>query len=271
MSFASIMVHVDRSPEAARRIALAQDIANTFDAKLIGVAARRPTLAPLSESDTFNDAALERAEAEEIASLNAVERSFIGIAGHRNGIMFRSTIGVPADYLSEQSCAADLVVVGRRGGDCSFDGRFGVDPGELVLGLGRPMLLAAPHVTNLDPSRVVVAWKNTREARRAVHDSLPFLKLADEVFVTTVVENGDDQGADDVVELLERHGVKATTHRVLLPERSSAVELLDVVRHLDAGLIVAGAYGYSRFREWLFGGATRDLLRLTPVCCLMSH
>ena len=133
------------------------------------------------------------------------------------------------------------------------------------------MLVVPPHVTKLEASRVVVAWKNTREARRAVRDALPLLKRADEVFVTTVDEDDEGQGADDVVDLLERHGVKAATNHVLLPERPAVAELLDVVRGTDAGLIVAGAYGYSRFRERIFGGATRDLLRLTPVCCLMSH
>jgi nucleotide-binding universal stress UspA family protein len=79
------------------------------------------------------------------------------------------------------------------------------------------------------------------------------------------------EGAEDVSGFLARHGAHVTTHRL----EESAGDIADAVirfaRRQDADLVVIGAYGHSRLREWLLGGVTRDVLRMSPLCCLMSH
>jgi nucleotide-binding universal stress UspA family protein len=148
---------------------------------------------------------------------------------------------------------------------------MGVAAGALLMEVGRPVLVAPPGIERLAAKRVVVAWKDTREARRAVHDALPFLTRADEVLVAVVGPDADREGAEDVAAYLSDHSVAVTTHLLRSPEVSAADEILRFAGREEADLVVMGAYGHSRLREWIFGGATRDVLQTTPVCCLMSH
>jgi len=132
-------------------------------------------------------------------------------------------------------------------------------------------LIACPYDNDLSAQRVIVAWKDTREARRAVSDALPLLKAAKEVFVVAIGDETRRAGADDVAAYLFRHGIESTT--VLRRDAPGGVadEIMKVAEQEQADLIVSGAYGYSRMREWMFGGVTRELLNGAPVCCLMSH
>ena len=121
----------------------------------------------------------------------------------------------------------------------------------------------------------MVAWKDTREARRAVWDASPFLRMAEAVHVIAVVDaeelNAATVGVSDVVRHLERHGIKARAEVRTQREASPADELILVAEQRGADLIVAGAYGHARVREWVLGGVTRDLLTHCPKCCLLSH
>jgi nucleotide-binding universal stress UspA family protein len=144
-----------------------------------------------------------------------------------------------------------------------------VDGGDLVMDAGRPVLFVPPSVNHLSAKRVVVAWKDTREARRAVWDSMPFLKRAAEVSVVAI--DSEDAGARDVAAYLGCHGVLATVLTRPETEIAAAVKIIHIAQQEGADLIVCGAYGHSRAREWAFGGVTRDLLDGSPLCCLMAH
>jgi nucleotide-binding universal stress UspA family protein len=137
--------------------------------------------------------------------------------------------------------------------------------------VGRPVLVAPPGFERLAAKRVVVAWKDTREARRAVHDALPFLVRAEQVHVAVAGHEARREGGADVAAYLASHGVSVATRLLHQPEIGAADEILRFARREDADLIVMGAYGHSRLREWVFGGATRDMLQGTSLCCLMSH
>jgi nucleotide-binding universal stress UspA family protein len=121
---------------------------------------------------------------------------------------------------------------------------------------------------------VLVAWKDTREARRAALDSLPLIKQAEEVTLVQIVERGDHKPSiqaslSDVAAWLARHGVETVT---TMPVASGKPDQLgSVASDIGADLIVAGAYGHSRLREWVWGGVTRDLLTRTKLCSLLSH
>jgi nucleotide-binding universal stress UspA family protein len=144
-----------------------------------------------------------------------------------------------------------------------------------VLRAGRPVLLVPDTVAALPLRRVVVAWKDTRESRRAMRDALPFLQQAKEVLLVEVGENESESQAKknlaDVGAYLVRHRVIVAAEVWRRPRRPVATELLDVVEKEKADLIVAGGYGHSRLGEWIFGGVTRELLTASPVCCLLSH
>jgi nucleotide-binding universal stress UspA family protein len=121
----------------------------------------------------------------------------------------------------------------------------------------------------------MIAWKDTRESRRAVADALPFLRRADDVMLVEVCEHGaeaqSEQHIGDVANYLARHQIKVAAKAFLHTERPVAEELLRFARDERADLIVSGAYGHSRLGEWIFGGVTRDLLATSPLCCLLSH
>jgi nucleotide-binding universal stress UspA family protein len=144
-----------------------------------------------------------------------------------------------------------------------------------VLGAGRPVLVTAGNAEHLLGKTVLVAWKDSREARRALQDALPLLQEAKEVMVIEVCEHGTEQQSqrriDDVTNYLRRHKVKTGAIACLHAERSIADEILRFATDGKADLIIAGGYGRSRLGEWTFGGVTRGLLTDSPLCCLFSH
>lgn len=271
MRISNIMVSVDLGAAAADRVQLAAGLAERFQARLIGVAAR-PVLAPMPVGDMLE---VERVWAieEHLADEQLAEAKtlFEREAGAAEGTAWRSAPAQPLAYLVGQARAADVVVVGRQGPTDGDPGPMGVPAGALLMEVGRPVLVAPPGTERLAAKRVVVAWKDTREARRAVHDALPFLTRADEVHVAVVGPDADREGTEDVATYLSGHSVAVTTHLLRSPEISAADEILRFAGREEADLVVMGAYGHSRLREWIFGGATRDVLQTTPVCCLMSH
>ena len=148
------------------------------------------------------------------------------------------------------------------------------DPGTIIVAAGRPVLVVPPEIDRLEFSRVLIAWKDTREARRAIRDALPFLKLADEVSIavakTPGAEDADAQIAD-VAKYLDWHDVRIAQQIATVANEDEEVLLLDLVRQHRVNLIVAGAYGRTRLSEWIFGGVTRHLLLSSPVPCLLSN
>ncbi len=130
-------------------------------------------------------------------------------------------------------------------------------------------------VNSLHAEHVVIGWKDTREARRAVQDALPVLHEATRVTIVEICGPGEEKTAlghiDDVARYLTRHRVNGGPRVMLQKEGSGAAQLIRLARDEGADLLVAGAYGHSRLGEWIFGGMTRDLLATSPICCLMSH
>jgi nucleotide-binding universal stress UspA family protein len=150
-----------------------------------------------------------------------------------------------------------------------------LDPGAVLLRAGRPILLVPPGVALLAGKRVAVAWKDTREARRAVADALPFLRTAETVVLVEFCEQGEEASAqhhlEDVKQFLLRHDVGTVSERVRPIDATATSSLLRLVQDDAIDLVVAGGYGHTRLGEWIFGGVTRDLLTGSPVCCLLSH
>ena len=120
----------------------------------------------------------------------------------------------------------------------------------------------------------VVGWKDTRETRRAAFDALPLLKKAAHVAVVEIAAEEELAAAgthlDDVVGWLKRHGVVVVS--LAAPSTGDdATQLNAIAEEHGADVIVAGAYGHSRLREWVLGGVTRDLLLRADRCSLVSH
>jgi nucleotide-binding universal stress UspA family protein len=117
----------------------------------------------------------------------------------------------------------------------------------------------------------LVAWKSTREARRAVFDAMPFLKRAEAVNLVEVRESGEANSLQDVAAHLAAHGVKFKAEAVDRDSTGIEDQLIALARRTQSDLIVAGGYGHTRIRELVFGGVTRSLISSCPLPSLLSH
>jgi nucleotide-binding universal stress UspA family protein len=271
LGFGTLLTPVHLGAGADATVRFAARLARCLSCRLIGTGADQLELPYYGDGAGMVDAVLvENARAvmeEDLAKAQALFRE----AAEGVALDWRSAVDAPAGFVLTQSRAADLIMLARHGKDDPALGRMGVAPGDVVLELGRPILIVPPEVERLAARSVVIAWKDTRESRRAVQDALPFLVRADVVTVLSVGADPADDGAQDVCGYLAQYGIAARA--VKRPKSGTAVaaEIADLVRLQNADLIVAGAYGHSRLREWIFGGVTRDLIETTPVCCLLSH
>ena len=149
-----------------------------------------------------------------------------------------------------------------------------LDPGSFILKAGRPVLVVPKGVASFSPKHVAIAWKDAREARRAVLDALPFLQQAETVMIVEILDSGSEltsRAIKDVSNYLTRHGIKTIAERLRPADVTPANSLLRLIEDENINLMVAGAYGHSRLGEWAFGGVTRDLLQESPICCLFAH
>lgn len=146
----------------------------------------------------------------------------------------------------------------------------------MLSGGGRPILVVptgAPVVATY--RHVVVAWKPSREAARAVHDAMPLLQQASSVDVVIVErprkEGRDDLAGGDIATHLARHGL--TVNIVQLPRLEQGTGQSILAHSLESGadLIVAGGYSHARAFEQVFGGVTRTLLEHSTIPVLFSH
>ena len=273
MSFATIMVHVDVDPPADERIRLAAELAARFHATLVGASAWEPR-PPLTYGGVVVDPKITEDMLQGIsARLDQVGAHFRTLVGCDQPVEWRSAIDSPTEFVAREAGAADLLIVGRD--RIAGDSSRSLDPGAVLLKAGRPVLVVPPDILSLMAERIVIGWKDTREARRAVRDSLPLLREAANVAIVEIAEPQDrDQSRlriDDVAQYLTRHQVKSAKPAISNATGSVAAELLRIAGEQKADLIVAGGYGHNRLGEWLFGGVTEEFLQASPVCCLLSH
>jgi nucleotide-binding universal stress UspA family protein len=187
---------------------------------------------------------------------------------------WRVADGARADAVALHARYADLVVINQTDPQSPDATHFG---DSILLAVGRPVLLV-PYAGEASQfgRNVLVCWNASREAARAVTDALPFLKMADKVTVLSVdgawsvSGHGASPGSDAALHLA-RHGVKAVVAQTVSDSVEVGSVLLSRAFDLQADLIVMGAYGHSRAREILLGGATRTLLQSMTVPVLMSH
>jgi nucleotide-binding universal stress UspA family protein len=284
MGLASIMVHVGADASTKGRVDIARSLATRFNAGLIGIAGQAPPLMVSGDivgeidhqsgGDIVEGDEIEDPDTTAIVSwLAALANAFRGNAEPNGNVTFRSAVEQPTALIVREARAADLVILGRAAASDIAD--RAVDPASVLLRCGRPLLVVPDAIGTLSAERIVVGWKETREARRAVRDALALLKGAKEVTIVAIEETNrsatDSEALDDVAAYLGRHGVSIGGAITRGGAGSVGAALAAIAHEKGADLIVAGGYGHSRLSEWIWGGVTHELLGSSPICCLLSH
>jgi nucleotide-binding universal stress UspA family protein len=274
MSYTTLMVHVDVDSGSRRRVGIAGELADRFAAHLIGIAGWAPMSVFLADEALKNTAPTEPHLQDMKALLDQKGREFRAAIGSSGGrVEWRSVLDFPTEAVAREARAADLVIIGNV--QENRDPFRALDPAKLILKAGRPILVVPRETRPLSAKRVAIAWRDVREARRAVQDALPFLQKAESVMIVEILEEGEKDEASprlrDVANYLARHRIEIVAERVRLADVTAGNSLLRLIDDENINLMVAGCYGHSRLGEWAYGGVTRDLLAESPICCLFSH
>lgn len=184
-------------------------------------------------------------------------------------VTWREVVGREPAVLQVVGRLADLLVIPRPE-------RASNDPltetlDAALFDCGRPVLVLPRGALPPTCHRVIIAWNGSAQAARAVTASIPFLHMASQIEVVTVGDIDQQASANALVPYLARHDVKATVHVLEPDNRSIGDALLEAAHRLEADLLVMGAYGHSRLREWVLGGATREVLTSSTLPVLMTH
>jgi nucleotide-binding universal stress UspA family protein len=266
------MVYMDADETPEQRVRIAAGLADKFNATLIGLSSIGIPQTIVAATGMVIDQPTD-VDFELMKLKLARNREwFTGIAAAANRkVEWRSELDLPKVAMVAQARCADLVVIGTAKTASIYSP---LDAGAVILKMGRPTLVVPEGMPTLAAERVVIGWKDTREARRAVQDAVPLLRFASRVIIVEACDQDEDRNAlarlNDVALYLERHDIPCDS-KVIHQRGSAAAQLIEIAREENADLVVTGAYGHSRLGEWMFGGMTRELLARSPICWLTSH
>ncbi|KQW75586.1 hypothetical protein ASC89_21840 [Devosia sp. Root413D1] len=271
-----IVVHLTGSPEDAVRLSFAQTVAQSLEARVTGlqVHALPDVIAITDPSGSAFLQALLGESSKAADKVTAALRPQIAKLGEftelRRLDVFPGQVG---GALAAEARTSDLFIGTRPYGDPA---RQQYIEEAVLFSSGRGCIFVPPNAKlsgKIDA--VFVAWKNTREAARAVAEAIPFLQRAKLVVIGLVEEGGaserfGDQPGADIGRYLSRHGVLGEV-RMVNGWSDAGSAILNEAKAIQADLIVMGGYGHSRLREWMLGGATRKVLLNSEVPVLMAH
>ena len=270
MAYRTLLMHLAELDSVGPQMRMAASVARLCSADLIGVGARA-TWPNIDAEEPLGE--LEVLVEQTLAEIDGIKSQFDSHASlFEHQPQWRSGVIVPEIMIGREACAADLILAARSGHG-ALPG-LAADNGALVIETGLPILLLPEREAPLVLDTVVIGWKRTRESLRAISASLPFLKLAGRVLVASVVDPDEESDVREELALvcarLAAHGIKPEP-RVIDGADQAGARLLALAAEERAGLVVAGGYAHSRFREWVFGGVTRTLLSAAGPFVLLSH
>ena len=272
MNCKTILVNLDIEGPVEPVVEAVRDLATHLQAMVIGLCAAdaRPPMVTTDGGALVVE--VWQKERDEIkADIRKIRATFERLMAGFGHTEWREALDSPTRALTDLSRVADLVVMRASSGAATGDSTRTAAPSSVILQAGRPVLVMARGRNRIPLGKVVVTWKETREARRALADAVPLLALADEVIVVTaaaVIEPWIRKGVADATAFLTRHGIRARTEVIKGPDESA--RLLEFIAASGADLVVAGAYGHSLLREWVFAGFTRSLLDNSDIHRFLS-
>ena len=278
MSYATVMVSLALDQPNEARLEAACQIAERFDAGIVGIAASQFSPPLYFTSGEQAQDLIDQGQAALKKRMSELEAQFLGAArGRARSVEWRSAIDFPARYLLQQARCADIIVSGGPS-DAFSDPFVLASPKDLVMQAGRPLLVVPDTTTWLDLRSMLVAWKDTTEARRAIVE-----------FPAAVAQG---RGTSPSPRSWKRttagrprcHGFAMSWPGCRVTVSSPAnwcrrktaaatpqTELDRIAADVGAGVVVAGAYGHSRLRELILGGMTQHLITQTARSVLLSH
>lgn len=276
VGYKDIIVHLDGTLEDEIRLAHGEATASLFNAHLTGV-----------YTNSLPDIALYSAPASMMAyvELENQVRADGEVVRKRLAQRFQQ-LSVPNDLRTIEAIPGDLrraVATEARWADLFIAscprgaaGKWRPVVEEALFEGGHGVLLVPEAVKPRKAiGTVVVGCINSREAARATAEALPFLRLATSIHVVCVDESAEGVGRaialSDVAAHLDRHGAVVNVDVISDAPRGATTAILDEARRVSADLIVTGAYGHSRLREWILGGVTRELIAQSDILLLMAH
>jgi nucleotide-binding universal stress UspA family protein len=272
MTIKDILVHIDTAPACEARLSLTIRLARRFDARITGL-----LILPSPETLALPDSGMAAvALATYLADLKkaaatAGDNFLATVRGHGLEAAWKAEVGPAVRRFTRRARAVDLVILGQRDPDHPTELTA---PEDVILACGRPVLVV-PYAGRFDDAgaRVLIAWNGSREAARAVQEALPLMTIADAVTLLAAKPKGpaDEDLSPEVARHLARHGFNPRVEPTIARDAGIGDEILSRAADLSADLIVMGAYGHSRFRESILGGATRAILRQMTLPVLMAH
>jgi nucleotide-binding universal stress UspA family protein len=276
MAIKDIFTIVDLFDNAMPAAAVALDLAPRVGAHVTGLALAMEPLAPgFLGSPIPADYIVGAMEEAQRQAGEAADRftALAKAAGVPSEARTTTVLAGATAPIVAQAHLSDLVVIGQEDPDHPEPMRAALT--EAVLFDASVPLLIVPYRwrKGLGLNRAVVAWDGSSTAARAVHAALPLLEMAKSVEVTIVGSSrflGGEPGAD-VAAYLARHDLDVTVNTVSRDTGDVAGTLNAHLTEVDADFLVMGAYGHSRLREFIVGGATRDMLETMSVPTVMAH
>lgn len=181
-----------------------------------------------------------------------------------------------ADRILDHGRNVDVIIGAQDNPETDNDTQYGITE-QVLIRAGRPVLFI-PYQGEFTTigRKVLIAWNGSREAARATFDALPVLKKAECVDILWASDNKEhnettESPVSEISATLLRHDVPIRNLHAVDNSKSFSDELLARLGHLESDLLVMGGYGHSRFREFVFGGATHDVLQHMTIPVLMSH
>jgi nucleotide-binding universal stress UspA family protein len=258
----TILLHVTDDEANGARTAFALDLARRFDAHLDCLAVR-PDLSLVINDPwggvlvTGQVQALLDAQRRELRE--RIERQ---LAREDVPWTYSERLSDPAGEVVNAARLADAVIIGRSAGMAFV--------GDVATAARAPVLLAADGVDHFADGPALVAWNGRDEAAAALKGALPLLRLATDVIIIAVAEPGRHKPDDAVCRYLSRHGIDPLFEIVDQGGNPEDALLAAQARH-GAPLVVMGAYGHGRLRQFLLGGVTRRMIADCPATLVLAH
>lgn len=275
MTIKTILVLADGGAGTAATLHTAVNLARHFGATLdvLHVRADVETMVPVI-GEGMSGAMVEQmmgAMAQTVETRAAKAREAYEQVCASSGVSaaWRENTGRETDILANAGRLTDLIVIGRP--DAETETPLAATLDAALFDTGRPVLVAPSPAADSVGTRVMIAWNGSAQAARVVAGAMPFLRLAEQILVVTVDDIGRSASAAGLVAYLGQHGIRATHEPLTADHQTVGARVLKHAAERQSDLLVMGAYGHSRLREMILGGATRDVLAVATLPLLMAH